>query len=237
MGRRVMRALLAVPDLEIVMLPGDAELAGNRSASSVAGSSVLAVDTISNDSRSAVDQAMSLGIPVVIGDVPSNRSPIGEGTFIAGALTEAELAGALASSMVDSGARPTAAQLAWTVPGRLLAAGTAVDFPRPVGPLWAGRAESPLSWPSATCLAAPNDTQWMAVAVRLETSDDEETGGLIRAVSDDAEFVKGVCMAAAVVAASRGAYPQGMNSPGDPDGVFMRLARAGGLEVAAFVPD
>ncbi len=55
-------------------------------------------------------------------------------------------------------------------------------------------------------------------------------------IADDGAFLDAVCMAAAALAAARGAYPDGAGGSGDPDGLFMSLAGGAGLEVAAFVP-
>ena len=235
MGHRVLRVLLAEPDVEVGLLRGDSGHDRTHSVSTVVGWDALAVGIISEASRSAVDEAVSHGIPVVVGgDLPVGF-PVGEGTFVVQVLTGSGLAAALGSSMIGPGHRPIETRLAWTIPGRPLGAGLPVTFPEPVGPLWAGREESPLPWPSVTCLAAPANTPWLGVVVRMTVRDDRGDHHRIQGIADEAAFLQGVSMAAAVLAAARGAYPPGVNSPGDPGGMFMALARAAGLEVAAFV--
>lgn len=233
---RVMRVLLAEPDVEVGQFGGKSGDSRTEATSTIAAWDALAVDSISEASRAAVDEALQRGIPVVVGDELPTGYPVEGGTFVCGALTGSGLAGALAMSMVDPGARPVESRLAWTVPGRPLGAGIPVTFPGPVGPLWAGRVESPLPWPSATCLAAPDDTPWRGVAVRLKVRDGRGEHDRLRGIVDDGAFLDGVCMAAAVLAAARGAYPEGASGPGDPDGLFMSLARRAGLETAAFLP-
>ena len=136
--------------MEVGLFHGDPGLDRTRSVSTVAGWDALAVEAVSEASRPVVDEASSRGIPVVVGDeLPTGYSVEGS-TFVGGALTGSGLAGALAMSMIDPGVRPVESRLAWTVPGRPLGAGIPVTFPGPVGPLWAGRVESPLPWPSVT---------------------------------------------------------------------------------------
>ena len=236
LGRRVMRVLLAEPDVQVGLFHADPGLDRTVPVTAVAGWDALAVSTISEASRSVVDEASSLGIPVVVGDQLPAGYPVGGNTFVGGVLTGSGLAAALATSMIEPGVTPVESRLAWTVPGHPLGAGIPVTFPDPVGPLWAGRVESPLPWRSATCLAAPDDTPWRGVEVRLKVRDDQGDHDRIRGIADDGAFLDGVCMAAAALAAARGAYPDGAGGPGDPDGLFMSLARGAGLEIAAFVP-
>ena len=236
-GNRVLKALLAEPDLEIRLLHEQAGADGAGVASGVSGCAALAVDAISNGSRGLVADAVAGGIPVVVGDELPARYPVSGGTFVAGARTGAGLAAAVALSMVATSTRPVATSLAWTVPGRPLRAGTPITFPGPVGAQWAGRDDSPLPWRSVTSLAAPVDSPWMGVSVRIRTRDDGGEQVRTVGIADDDAFLRGLCMASATLAATRGAYPPGVNSPGDPEGVFMSLARAAGLELAEFIPD
>ena len=233
LGRRVMRVLLAEPDVEVGLFHGDPVLDRTVSVTTVAGWDALAVGAISEASRSVVGEASSLGIPVVVGDELPTGYPAKGSTFVGGVLTGSGLAAALAMSMIEPGVRPVESRLAWTVPGHPLGAGIPVTFPDPVGPLWAGRVESPFPWPSATCLAAPDDTPWRGVEVRLKVRDDQGDHERIRGIADDGAFLDAICMAAAALAAARGAYPDGADGS---DGLFMSLAGGAGLEVAAFVP-
>ncbi len=235
LGRRVRMCLLDEPDVEVGLLvedPGDGSV---HTVSSLEGWDALVVNSVSTASRAAVDQAVRQRIPVVSGaDLPAGRRPEG-GTITAGVMTGSGLAAALAASMAASHAPPMETRLAWTVPGAPLAAGIPVTFPEPVGTLWAGRAEHRLPWPSVIGLAAPHRSQWRGAAVRLQVRNGEK-GGQVRGIVDDDAFLDAVCMAAAALAAARGAYPPGVNGPGDPGGLFMRLAERAGMEAAAFVP-
>ena len=235
-GTRVRKALLAEPGVELRLLGEASGPQGTGVASGVSGCDALAVDAISHVSSPFVDEAVSMGIPVVLADELPARFPIARSTFVTRTRSGAGLAAALATSMVDTSTRPLETRLAWTVPGRPLSAGLPVTFPEPVGPQWAGRDDSPLPWPSVTCLAAPVYSPWMGVTVRMRTGGD---GGEVRTfgVADEGAFLRALCMACAALAAARGAYPPGVNTPADPDGVFMSLARASGLEIAEFIPD
>ena len=236
LGRRVRTCLLAERNVEVGLLvddPGDGSI---PAAPTLEGWNALAVDRISGASQPAVDRAFEQGIPVVSGeDLPAWSRPDG-GTLIAGVLTGAGLAAALALAAAPGGSPPAETQLSWTVPGKPLSGGVPVGFPEPVGPLWAGRAEHPLPWPSITGLAAPHRSPWRAAAARLKIRSGEGEHLLVRAAVDDALFLDAVCMAAAALAAARGAYPEGVSGPGDPGGQFMHLARRAGLETAAFAP-
>lgn len=232
------KALLAEPDVETRILHEEPGQQGTvAGAPGVAGSDVLAVHTISSRTRPLVDEAVSKGIPVVVAEELTVRYPVGGGTFVTRARREAGLAAAVVLSMVDPANPPVETRLAWTVPGRPLGAGLPVTFPEPMGPQWAGRDESPLPWPSVTCLAAPVHSQWMGIAIRMRTYEDGGERVRTLGIADEAAFLKGLCLASATLAAARGAYPPGVSTPGDPGGVFMRLARAAGLEIAEFIPD
>ena len=237
LARRVPRVLLAEPGVEIGFLRGGTVSERTESISSVAGWDALAVSSVSEDSEPYVDEARTSGIPVVVGsDLPYGYQ-VGDATFVMGATEGFGLAAALAVSMVDQGSRPLQTRLAWTVPGRALGAGTPVTFPEPIGALWAGRDESPLDWPRMTCLAAPEHSPWLGVAVNLRLQGPNGTEERIQGVADDAAFLRAASMSSALLAAARGAYPPGVNSPGDPQGVYLNLARGAGLEIAGFVPD
>jgi hypothetical protein len=77
----------------------------------------------------------------------------------------------------------------------------------------------------------------MGIAIRMRTNEDGGERVRTLGIADEAAFLKGLCLASATLAAARGAYPPGVSTPGDPGGVFMRLARAAGLEIAEFTPD
>lgn len=219
------------------MTEDEATPEGAESISSVAGWDALAVLSISEDSQPLVEEARSAGIPVVVGAGLPFGYPVGDGTFVVGAALGSGLAAALALSMLDPPSRPVETRLAWTVPGSQLGAGIPVTFPEPVGALWAGREESPLPWPGVTSLAAPDDSPWLAVVAKLKLLGPNAAEERIRGIADDAVFLKAVSISAAVLAAARDAYPPGVNSPGDPSGLYMSLARAAGLEIATFIPD
>ncbi len=230
----MIRVLQAAPGVEIGRLPTGPEADGPTG--SVEGWDVLAVDTVDATSRPLVEEACALGLPVVVGaDLPVRFTPAPDATIVSGAASGAGLAAALAISMLPRSAEPLKARLAWTVAGRPLRAGRAVTFPEPVGSLWAGWGENPLPWPDVACCPAPTDSPWKAVRVDIEFHDAEGGGSLVHGVSDEGRFLDAVCFGSATLAAARGAYPLGAGGPGDPDGVFVRLAQDAGMQVARFV--
>jgi len=236
-GIRVRKALLAEPDVEARILHEEPGQQGNAGASGVTGCNVLTVNAISSVSRPLVDEAVSKGIPVVVGEELPARYPVADGTFVTRARREAGLAAAVALSMLDPSNPPVETRLAWTVPGRPLGTGLPVTFPEPMGPQWAGRDDNLLPWPSVTCLAAPVHSQWMGISIRTRTNEHGREPVRTLGITDEAAFLKALCLVSATLAAARDAYPPGVSTPADPGGVFMRLARAAGLEIAEFKPD
>ena len=232
-SNRVIRVLQADPRIEIGRIRTGPDADGPPG--SVAGWDVLAVDAATGASGPLVEEALSLGLPVVVAaDLPPGFPAGPETTIVGGAGSGAGLAAALAMSMLPRSAEPLGARLAWTVSGRPLRAGRAVTFPEPVGSLWAGWGESPLPWPDVASCPAPTDSTWKAVRVDLEFRDAEGYGSLVHGVADEGRFLDAVCFGAAILAAAWGAYPSGVSGPGDPDGVFVRLARDAGMQVARF---
>ena len=232
-SNRVIRVLQADPRIEIGRIQTDPDAEGPPE--SVAGWDVLAVDAVTGASRPLVEEAVALGIPVVVAaDLPPGFAGVPEATIGGGAGSGAGLAAALAMSMLPRSAEPLGTRLAWTVSGRPLRAGRAVTFPEPVGSLWAGWGENPLPWSDVASCPAPTDSAWKAVRVDLEFRDTEGSGSLVHGVADEGRFLDAVCFGAAILAAAWGAYPPGVSGPGDPDGVFVRLAQDAGMQVARF---
>ncbi len=230
---RASRVLLAEAGVQVGFLSDDSGHEGTDSILSVAGWDALAVSGVSEASDPHVKEALASDIPVVVGTHLPDGYPVGDATVVTGAALGSGLAAALALSIADPNGEPVDTQLAWTVSGQPLGMGTPVTFPEPVGPLWAGRAKSPLRRPRVTCWVAPDDSPWTAVVVNVRG---RSNGGANRilGVVDDATFLRAVSISATLVAAARGAYPPGVNSPGDPGGVYLRLARAAGMEIAEF---
>lgn len=225
--------LQAHPRIEIGRIQTDPDADGPPG--SVAGWDVLAVDAVTGASRPLVEEAVALGIPVVVAaDLRPGFAAVPEATIVGGAGSGAGLAAALAMSMLPRSAEPLGTRLAWTVSGRPLRAGRAVTFPEPVGSLWAGWGENPLPWSDVASCPAPTDSAWKAVRVDLEFRDTEGSGSLVHGVADEGRFLDAVCFGAAILAAAWGAYPPGVSGPGDPDGVFVRLAQDAGMQVARF---
>lgn len=225
--------LQADPRIEIGRIQTDPDADGPPG--SVAGWDVLAVDAVTGTSRPLVEEAVALGIPVVVAaDLRPGFAAVPEATIVGGAGSGAGLAAALAMSMLPRSAEPLGTRLAWTVSGRPLRAGRAVTFPEPVGSLWAGWGENPLPWSDVASCPAPTDSAWKAVRVDLEFRDTEGSRSLVHGVADEGRFLDAVCFGAAILAAAWGAYPPGVSGPGDPDGVFVRLAQDAGMQVARF---
>ena len=234
LASRVTSVLLAEPEAQIGLFGQEPGRPRTHPVSTLAAWDVLAVSAVTDETRTAVDEALEHGLPLVVGaDLPRDYDS-GDGVVVEGARSGAGLATALALSLVGSSNPPVESRLAWTTSGERMGAGVAVTFPEPVGPLWAGRVDSRLPWPSVTCLAAPDDSLWKGVAIRLV-----DDGGNVRTrgVADHRDFLDAICLAAAALAAARGAYPPGVSGPGDPEGRFMELAQRAGLAVASFRPD
>lgn len=234
LASRVTSVLLAEPESQIGLFGEAPARPRTHRVSTLAAWEVLAVSAVTDETRPAVDEALEQGLPLVVGaDLPRDYDA-GDGVVVEGARTGAGLATALALSMVGTSRPPLESRLAWTTPGEPLGAGVAVTFPQPVGALWAGRVDSRLPWPSVTCLAAPDDSPWKGVAIRLV---DDRGEVRTRGIADQGGFLDAICLAAAALAAALGAYPPGVSGPGDPEGRFMKQARAAGLAVASFRPD
>lgn len=236
MARRAARVLLAEADVQVGFLLGKPGHEGTDSILSVAGWDALAVSDVSEASDPHIKEALASDVPVVVGTHLPDGYPVGDATVVTGATLGSGLAAALALSIADPRGEPPDAELAWTVSGQPLGMGTPVTFPEPVGPLWAGRAESPLRRPRVTCWVAPDDSPWMAVVVKVRGRSNGVANRILGVV-DDGNFLRAISISAALVAAARGAYPSGVSSPGDPGGVYLRLARAAGMEIAEFSPE
>ncbi len=234
LGLRASRVLLAEAGIQVGFLSDDPGHEGTDSILSVAGWDALAVSDVSEASDPHVKEALAFDIPVAVGTHLPDGYPVGDATVVTGAALGSGLAAALALSVSNPSGEPVDTQLAWTVSGQPLGMGTPVTFPEPVGPLWAGRAESPLlRRPQVTCLVAPDDSPWMAVVANVRGRSNGVANRTLGVV-DDGNFLQAISISAALVAAARGAYPPGVNNPGDPGGVYLQLARAAGMEIAEF---
>lgn len=177
------------------------------------------------------DRSLAAGTPVVLAARPPagrDRPPLPPRvSVVTGALEGENLAAALLGTMGERDGSATV-RLAWTAPGPPLGGGEAVNFPLPTGPLWAGRTPGSALPEPAVYLAAPTDGPWMGLSA--------EAGGQTAAAADEADFLRGVFLAASALTAARGEYPPGWNRPADPAGRFLIAARQMGLEIAAFTP-
>ncbi len=222
--RRAFRALAAQPGLTVELLEEGRTPEGEWDA--------LAFQELSPAALPWWDWSLAGGAPAVLASPPpagwDRRPPPQQAAVISGVLAGENLAAALLGALEEAD-RSAAVRLAWTAPGPPLGGGEAVNFPLPTGPLWAGRAQGSALPEPAVYLAAPTDGPWMGLYA--------EAGGQTAAVADDADFLRGVFLAAAALTAARGEYPPGWNRPADPAGKFLAAARQMGLEIAAFTPD
>lgn len=219
---RAYHALTAEPGVAVELLEEGKPSDGEWDA--------LAVDRLSPASRPWWEQAREGGIPTVFASPlpPAEaRNLPPEATTVSGVLSGENLAAALAETAGwSAGAEGT--RLAWTVSGAPLEAGEAVNFPPPAGPRWAGLTQGSSLPGKVAYLAAPIDDGWMGLLA--------EVNGRTTAVADDADFLRGIFLAAAALTAARGAYPSGPGRPADPAGTFLRTAQKMGLEIAAHIP-
>lgn len=219
---RTFFALTAEPGVDVELLEEGKPSDGEWDA--------LAVDKLSPASRPWWERAREGGIPTVLASslpAADARNPTPETTAVSRVLAGENLAAALAEA---AGWTPgaTGTRLAWTVSGPPLGAGEAVNFPPPTGPRWAGLAQGSSLPGEVAYLAAPVDDSWMALLA--------DVNGAATAVADDAGFLRGIFLAAAALAAARGAYPPGPTRPADPAGTFLRIAQKMGLQIATHAP-
>lgn len=219
---RTCRALTAEPNLEVDLLEEGRPAAGEWDA--------LALEKLSPVSRPWRERAREGGIPAVVASplppaAAENPSP--EAAMVDGVLAGENLAAALAERAGWT-AKAERTRLAWTVSGQPLGGGEAVNFPPPTGPRWAGRTQGSSLPGEVAYLAAPVDDSWMGLLADVD--------GRKMAVADDADFLRGIFLAAAALSAARGAYPPGPGRPADPDGMFLRTAQKMGMEIAAHTP-
>ena len=230
---RTGRVLLAEPDVQVGLFDEDSKARRIHRVDALGDWDVLVVDEISIGSRVQIERAFGVGIPVVLAE-DSATFDTTDVTLVTGALDGARLAMALADSALGGGEALMEAQLAWTVPGHPLGDGVAVTFPDPVGPLWADEGHVPKTAYPARGVTAPINRPWRGIAARLTMGTDDGVTQRVFGISDDRDFLNAAALGAAALAAAEGAYPLGLNGPGDPDGVFLRNAERAGLHVASF---
>ena len=235
LGVRTSRVLLAEPGVHVGLFDEDSKAKRVHRVDGLADWDVLVVDEISIGSRVQIERALALDLPVVLtGEAPT--FDVQTPTLISGVLEGARLAMALAHSGLGGTDELMEAQLAWTVQGHPLRAGVGVTFPDPVGPQWGEPATVPdASYPTRG-LVAPVSGKWRALTTLLTIGTDDGVTQRVYGLADDQGFLNGAALASAALAAGEGAYPTGINGPGDPDGVFLRNAQRAGLHIAAFTP-
>lgn len=230
-GLRVGRILLAEPGLRSLGVldrrthEPDARV---RSIEGVDGYDLVVTDD--EDPGPIVDRAARAGIDCVVwadGTDLLEHEGFDGTTLLLGANLATGLALSLGSH--ESAALPEADTelVAWTEPGRPLRSGEAVPFPDPVGPRW-GRVRSENG--GITKVAAPLDGDWAAILARVSDGTTTRTVG----VSDLAEHLEALALAAGVLAVAAGAYPAGTARPADAAADYLFAALGAGLDVASF---
>lgn len=232
---RATRVLLAESGVEVGLFDDESKSGRLHQVEALNEWDVLVVEEMSATARPHVDAAFELAIPVVLAtETPPLSGP--SVTMVVGVLEGARLAAALADMGLVTNNELIDARLAWTVPGPPLTDGVAVTFPDPIGPLWAHREPHPTTEFASGGLAAPTDGQWRGITARLATGSGDGVHQQTYGVVDDRQFLDGVVLAAAALAAAQGAYPPGHNGPGDSAGIFLRIAQESGMDIASFAP-
>jgi hypothetical protein len=238
-GARAARVLLAEPSVAALGLIGRRSTSGDPRVSTItnlAGWDVLASDDTEQAER-RYRQASDHGIPFVVPSDQGSLPPNPDIPVVVGANHRAGLAVSLASQECARHFSPMEVVVGWTEPGRPLRRGRPLVFPQPVGNLWAHEAQS--TWPEAPTgtqfLAAPVEGPWAGLVARVTAATSEGVEVRTIGVADDAIFLGGIALAAAVLVAASGAYPIGLNHPAAIAPAYLDASLQAGLEVATFV--
>lgn len=238
-GARAARVLLAERSVAALGLIGRRSTSGDTRVSTItnlAGWDVLASDDTEQMER-RYRQASDHGIPFVV--------PTDEGLFphdpdipvVAGANPRAGLAVSLASQECARHSSPMEVAVGWTEPGRPLRRGRPLVFPQPIGNLWAHEGRD--VWPGAPTgtqfSAAPVEGPWAGLVVRVTAATSEGVEVHTIGVADDATFLGGIALAAAVLAAASGAYPTGLHYPAAAAPAYLDASLRAGLGIATFI--
>jgi len=199
-----------------------------RSIENVDGYDLVVTD--GEDPEPMLDRAAAAGIHCVVwvdGPDLSDRGGFEDTTLLLGANLATGLALSLGSHEGATLPDADTELVAWTEPGRALRSGEAISFPDPVGPRW-GRVRS--EGGSTREVMVPLDGAWAAILTRVSDGTTTRTVG----VSDLAEHLEALALAAGALAVSAGAYPAGPARPADAAAEYLFAALGAGLDVASF---
>ncbi len=245
-GGRAVRALLGVSDVAGVgiwksnpRLPHDRRLGPIED---LLGYDVLVTDDSSI--QTVLADAVDARVPLVVATDDLDKSSIAESLIQAqvpaliGANIRSGLAHALLTRMRSDFDEVLEGSVSWTEPGRPFRLGRGIDFPRPVGPLWAK--ETAKEWfppgPVRTRrLRAPVEGPWAALAITLSGLVNDGIVSSTLGVSDDREYLSAIALASGAVAMARHGLPAGLWWAGNLADPFLHAATAMGLATATFV--
>ena len=246
-GARAGRVLLAERNLEELGLhgstprrPSDSRI---RVVEDLIGYDVLVTDD-SEDPVATIQEALDANINCIVwvddsllGDASERLVELGAEFASAGRtlVTDANLGHGLAPAlahheMARTGER-MAVECAWTEQGRPLRRGVAVPFPDPVGSLW-GRYSG--EFEGIQTITAPVPGEWGAALARVTSATDSGVATRVVGVSDLAERLEAISLAAAVIAVADGVYPPGIHHASTGRDSYLARALGAGLDIATY---
>ena len=193
-----------------------------RHIDSLTGFDVFVTDA-EVDVRDDLRLAHDAGVPCVMSGILEDPPP----ETIVGANARDGLAHALAEQEIRRVGVPLEVSIGWTSEGQELRRGTAVEFPEPIGSLWARRAPS-LVHPT---FVAPVPGEWAGLSVRVTSASSTGVSTKLVGVADLAIHLDAIALAAAAATAADPGYPADVHHPWWSD-AFLVKAIAMGLTVA-----
>jgi hypothetical protein len=151
-------------------------------------------------------------------------------TLLAGANLASGIAPSLVAHETARGGTVMDQMVAWTEPGRPLRRGEPLPFPEPVGARW-GRPRPASKWQA---FAAPVSGEWAGAIARVTSATDAGVITRIVGVADLATHLEALALAAGALAASRGAYPSGLQRADAAAEPYLAEALNAGLGVASY---
>lgn len=151
-------------------------------------------------------------------------------TLVVGSNLSNGITPSLAAHETAAGGEVMDVTTAWTEPGRPIRRGEAIEFPAPVGALWA----RPSSKARPNAMVAPTDSPWAGGIARVTSAGTTGVSTRIVGVADDAIHLEGLALATGAIAVAQSAYSPGLHHPDDAAERFLEIALRAGLDVAAY---
>ncbi len=240
-----MRALLGEPDLAgIGIWKSNPRLPHDRRLGPI--DDLLGYDVLVTDDASVkpmLIDAIDARIPLVVSADDLDNSAIAEELIQAqvpaliGANLRSGLVHALLAELRGSFDEVLEGSVAWTEPGRPFRLGQGVEFPGPVGPLWAKETDKEWFPPGPVKtrrLRAPVEGPWAGIVITLSGLVSDGIVSRTLGVSDDREYLSALSLAAGAAAMARNGLPAGLWWAGNFAEPFLEAATSMGLATAVF---